>query len=106
MIAQVTAQILSQAKGNVCDFLVDKGGLYHLSASGYTSWYGFAKAIFEHDHSERILQRLVAITSEQYPTPAKRPSYSWLNGDKLYNTFELFVPEWERCLELALNSNK
>ncbi|BAZ11074.1 dTDP-4-dehydrorhamnose reductase [Calothrix sp. NIES-4071] len=106
MIAQITAQILSQALGNMSDFLADKGGLYHLTASGYTSWYGFAKAIFEHDDSERTLQRLLPIMSEQYPTPAKRPSYSCLNTEKLYNTFGLFMSEWERCLELALNSNK
>jgi dTDP-4-dehydrorhamnose reductase len=106
MIAEITTQILSQAEGNVSDFLTDKGGLYHLTASGYTSWYGFAKAIFEHDTSERILQRLVAITSEQYPTPAKRPSYSKLNNQKLSNTFKLTIPEWESCLELALNLNK
>ncbi|RUS95246.1 NAD(P)-dependent oxidoreductase [Dulcicalothrix desertica PCC 7102] len=106
MIAEATAQILSQAEGNVSDFLVDKGGLYHLTASGQTSWYGFAKAIFEHDTGERRMQRLVAIPSEQYLTPAKRPSYSLLNGQKLFNSFELTMSEWERCLEQAFNSNK
>lgn len=106
MIAEVTAQILSQSKGNVSDFLTEKGGLYHLTTSGQTSWYGFAKAIFEHDDGARILQRLLAITSEQYPTPAKRPNYSLLDSQNLSDTFEQIIPEWERCLELALNSNK
>lgn len=106
MIAEATVQILSQAEGNMSDFLADKGGLYHLTASGQTSWYGFAKAIFEHDTGSRILQRLLAITSEQYPTPAKRPGYSLLDSQKLSNTFELAMSEWERCLELALNLSK
>ncbi len=106
MIAFVTVQILSQAQGNVSDFFADKGGLYHLTASGQTSWYGFAKAIFEHDIGERKIKRLLAITSDQYPTPAKRPGYSLLDSQKLSNTFELPMSEWERCLELALNSNK
>lgn len=52
-IAETTAQVLSGVSGNVSDFLVDKGGLYHLSASGKTSWYGFARAIFENDVSKQ-----------------------------------------------------
>jgi dTDP-4-dehydrorhamnose reductase len=106
MIAEVTVQILSQFEGNVSDFFVDKGGLYHLTASGQTSWYGFAKAIFEHDIGSRTLKRLIAITSEEYPTPAKRPGYSLLDSQKLSNTFELSMSEWEKCLELALNCDK
>lgn len=109
MIAEVTLQILSHSSGNMSDFLADKGGLYHLTASGQTSWYGFAKAIFEHDMGDttyRTLKRLLPITSKEYPTPAKRPSYSLLDSQKLSNTFELAMSEWERYLELALNSNK
>jgi len=106
MIAEVTVQILSQSEGNVSDFLRGKGGLYHLTASGQTSWYGFAKAIFEHDIGSRTLKRLIAITSEEYPTPAKRPGYSLLDSQKLSNTFELSMSEWEKCLELAVNCDK
>jgi dTDP-4-dehydrorhamnose reductase len=106
MIAEVTVQILSQSEGNVSDFLQGKGGLYHLTASGQTSWYGFAKAIFEHDIGSRTLKRLIAITSEEYPTPAKRPGYSLLDSQKLSNTFELSMSEWEKCLELAVNCDK
>ncbi|QSJ15380.1 dTDP-4-dehydrorhamnose reductase [Nostoc sp. UHCC 0702] len=103
-IAEITALILSQAQQNVSSFLTSKGGLYHLTASGQTSWYGFAQAIFAHDvqHSERKLQKLIAITSKDYPTAAKRPAYSLLNSDKLSNTFGLFIPDWQKALELVL----
>ena len=103
-IAEITALILSQAQQNVSSFLTSKGGLYHLTASGQTSWYGFAQAIFAHDvqHSERKLQKLIAITSKEYPTAAKRPAYSLLNSDKLSNTFGLFIPDWQKALELVL----
>ena len=105
MIAQATAQILFQATPN-WSILVDKGGVYHLTASGETSWYGFTKAIFEHDHQpNRRLQRLIPITTEQYPTPAKRPAYSLLNGQKLSQTFGLVLPDWQRTLELVLDSS-
>jgi dTDP-4-dehydrorhamnose reductase len=103
MIAEATAQIVAQAPENVSDFFVDKGGLYHLTASGKTSWYGFAKAIFELDpqRSEQKLKSLIAITSKEYPTPAKRPNYSLLDNHKLTNTFGLVLPDWERSLELV-----
>lgn len=106
-IAEATAQILSQSTQNVPCFLASKSGVYHLSASGQTSWYGFASAIFEHDRksSERKMQRLIAIASDQYPTPAKRPAYSLLDTHKLSNTFGLAFAPWQRSLELVLDSN-
>lgn len=103
MIAEVTAQILSQAD-NVSDFLTTQGGLYHLTASGQTSWYGFAKTIFALDvkQNERKLQRLSAITTKEYPTPASRPAYSLLNNQKLSDNFGVMLPDWERSLELVM----
>ncbi|BAZ47839.1 dTDP-4-dehydrorhamnose reductase [Nostoc sp. NIES-4103] len=105
VIAETTAQILSQARHNVSDFLVSTGGLYHLTASGQTSWYTFAQTIFNHDvqHSERKLQNLISITSKEYPTTAKRPAYSLLSNQKLSNTFGLFLPDWQKTLELVLS---
>jgi dTDP-4-dehydrorhamnose reductase len=103
-IAEATAQILSQSPQNISEFFTSKGGLYHLTASGQTSWYGFAKAIFEmtDKNSDRKLQRLLAITSKEYPTPASRPAYSLLNTQKFSHTFGLVLPDWERSLELVL----
>jgi dTDP-4-dehydrorhamnose reductase len=105
MIAEATAKILSQAQGNVSDFLTSKGGLYHLTSSGQTSWYGFAQAIFAHDsqHNERKLQRLIAIASQEYPTAAKRPTYSLLDSQKASNVFGLVLPDWESSLRFAVN---
>ncbi|MEO0935481.1 MAG: dTDP-4-dehydrorhamnose reductase [Cyanobacteria bacterium J06641_2] len=104
MIAEATAQVLSGNRGNVSDFLVEKGGLYNLTASGKTSWCGFARAIFENDVRERKLQRLVGISTDEYPTAAKRPGFSLLDGGKLAETFGLVLPDWERCLELAMGA--
>jgi len=103
MIAEATAQILCQTPHET-SLIADKSGLYHLSASGQTSWYGFAKAIFEHEtkHDERRMQRLIAIASEEYPTAAKRPAYSLLDSHKLSSTFGLALPTWQESLELVL----
>jgi dTDP-4-dehydrorhamnose reductase len=88
LIAASTAQILSQSTQDMIGFLSSNSGIYHLTATGQTSWYGFAKAIFEHDPnpSEQKLKNLLAIPSEQYPTPAKRPAYSSLDTEKISHT--------------------
>lgn len=104
-IAQGTTEILTGANGNISDYLTHKGGIYHLSASGKTSWYGFAKAIFENDTNERKLESLVPIPSEEYPTPAKRPAYSLLSGEKLSSTFGVVLPDWEESLKVATAPN-
>ncbi|NMG05948.1 dTDP-4-dehydrorhamnose reductase [Brasilonema sp. UFV-L1] len=106
MIAESTAQIVSQGTQDLIGFLSRKNGIYHLTATGQTSWYGFAKAIFEYDsqRNEYKLEKVVAIPSEQYPTPAKRPAYSSLDTEKISRVFGLVLPNWQRNLELVLGS--
>jgi dTDP-4-dehydrorhamnose reductase len=53
MIAESTAQILSQGTKDLIGFLSSNSGTYHLQASGQTSWYGFAKVIFEYDSKQQ-----------------------------------------------------
>lgn len=105
MIAESTAQILSQGTHDIIGFLSSTRGIYHLTATGQTSWYGFAKAIFELDpnSSQKKLKNLLAIPSEQYPTPAKRPTYSSLDTHKVSSKFGLTLPSWKLNLELTLS---
>ena len=107
MIAESTAQILSQGKKDLINFLSNNSGIYNLTASGQTSWYGFAKVIFEHNSnsSQQKLKNLVAIPSQEYPTPAKRPAYSSLDTQKMSSTFGLVLPSWQTNLELVLESS-
>jgi dTDP-4-dehydrorhamnose reductase len=106
MIAESTAQILSQNRKDLIDFFHSNSGIYHLTATGQTSWHNFAKAIFAYDpnRSEHKLKKLVAIPSQQYPTPAKRPAYSLLDTQKVSRTFGIVLPCWQRTLELVLSS--
>jgi len=79
-------------------------GTYHLAASGSTNWHGFASRIVElMPETERRCRNVAAITTAEYPTPAKRPAYSVLGCDKLKNVFGLQLPDWEECLRLALD---
>lgn len=104
MIAEATAQATRQvmAGSERGDFT----GTYHLAASGNTSWHGFAARIVELlPESERKCREVEAITTADYPTPAKRPAYSVLNCDKLEKTFGLRLPDWERSLRQVLDQS-
>ena len=73
-------------------------GTYHFCNEGATSWYGFAKKIFEYDN---IVVDIKGITSEEYPTLAKRPKYSVLDSSKIRKEFNITGRNWE----IALNKN-
>jgi dTDP-4-dehydrorhamnose reductase len=83
-------------------------GVYHLAPSGYTSWYGFAKTIFEGARSKGIElalkeEGLGQIESSEYPTPAARPLNSRLSLDKIESAFGLSMPTWQSQLALTLD---
>ena len=108
IIAEATTKILKYFSPNSSDLFATKSGIYHLSASGHTSWYGFAKAIFalSSESTEIKLKKLQAISSSEYPTAAKRPTNSQLNAQKLSDVFGLTLPAWEESLELIFESRK
>jgi dTDP-4-dehydrorhamnose reductase len=103
-IAQATAQIVAQGLGNWPEFIENKSGLYHLTSMGETSWYGFAKRIFELTDGldERALKSLLPISSEFYPSPVNRPNYSLLAVGELERSFGLRLPGWDAALRVAL----
>jgi dTDP-4-dehydrorhamnose reductase len=79
-------------------------GLYHLCASGSTSWHGFSQAIVSLAPAEgKKCKEVQAITAQEYPTPARRPANSILSCDKLHRIFGLRLPHWEEGLKLVLD---
>lgn len=108
MIAGMTAQILSQGKSKPVEYLQERQGIYHMTAGGQTSWYGFAKMIIESDpdKSKQKLQNLVPIATDQYPTPAFRPAYSVMDNTKMISTFGLSMPNWDECLMMVMEELK
>ncbi len=72
-------------------------GIVHLTASGKTSWHGFAEAIFASALEAGLLDRALmveAIPTSAYPTPAKRPAYSCLDTSALRERFGVSLPDW------------
>ena len=100
LIADITAHAIPQVLANQ-----QKAGIYHLVASGETTWFDYANFIFK---QARILgqtlqvEKVNAIATSAYPTPAVRPHNSLLHNAKLQNTFELILPQWQKGVERTL----
>ncbi len=75
-------------------------GIYHLTNSGTASWYEFAVEIFRQAKAEMGIECEVApIPTEQYPTPARRPSNSRLSNERVRSTFQLQLRAWPTALK-------
>jgi dTDP-4-dehydrorhamnose reductase len=80
------------------DEVAAAGGIYHATAAGSTTWFGFAQAIFEEMQRQRRLDfaapRLTPITTAEYPTPAKRPANSVMSNERLRAAFGVTLADW------------
>lgn len=78
-----------------------KPGVYHFSNEAEISWCAFAKAIAALTHSNTPVQ---AITTAEFPTPAKRPAWSVLDKSKIKAVYGIKIRQWKEsladCLEL------
>lgn len=75
-------------------------GIYHYSNEGVTSWYDFAKAIFE---LSGINVNVKPITTAEYVTKATRPAFSAMNKAKIKSTFNITIPYWRDSLINCIN---
>jgi len=97
LIADVTVQLVRQIMrdGNT-QFPF---GLYHLAASGVTSWHEYAQFVVAEvlnmgKQLKTAPKNIKAISAAEYPLPAKRPANSLLDTQKIRNTFGLILPDW------------
>lgn len=88
----------------ICAILASEGkeGIYHYSNEGSCSWYEFAKTIAELSGHDKCVVN--PCTTEEYPTPAKRPAYSVLDKSKVKVTFGIEVPHWSESLKKCLKN--
>lgn len=95
LIADVTAHAIRHVLAQPED-----GGLYHLVASGETTWHAYAQFAIAQAQSLRPdldwkVQAIDAVPTSAFPTPAKRPHNSRLDTRKLQSTFGLQLPHWQ-----------
>ncbi|SDG60029.1 dTDP-4-dehydrorhamnose reductase [Propionivibrio dicarboxylicus] len=103
LLADVTAQILRSHADRP-----DVAGIYHLVASGETSWHGYARMLIDHARELGVPIRvepeaIAPITTQDYPLPAGRPANSRLDTTKLQHCFGLVLPDWRVGVRRALD---
>lgn len=82
-------------------------GLYHLAASGQTSWHGFARYIVQQMVANGMNptvtpEQVLAIPSKDYPTPATRPAFSHLDCSLLQEKLDVRLPHWQTHVRRAV----
>lgn len=99
-----TAMILA-AQRMVADRDAKYRGIFHLTGAGEASWADFARAIFDgaEAHSRRPVA-VIPITSDQYPSPVKRPANSRLSGEKLKRIYGIELPDWQQSTKSVVNA--
>ena len=119
-IAGATVKVLEKIRGqaNGVPEWPDIKGIYHMTAGGETNWYEFAKLILEMARGQSrpeawlaaatrnrpiMARRIVPITTDEYPTPARRPPYSVLSNTRLKRQFAVKLPDWETQLRAVFS---
>ena len=104
LLADMTSHLIRHADHNPNDFPY---GLYNVVASGSVNWYEYACHIISAAHSAGKLidfkqSAIKAISSNDYPTQAKRPHNSRLDTNKFRSTFGLDLPHWQDGIDHIL----
>ena len=90
-LAEVILQIISSGKWTP--------GIYHYTNNGIISWFDFASEV---KNLSNLSCSILPITTEQYPTPARRPKYSVLDKTKMRQTFGIELKDWKESLKECL----
>ncbi len=103
LLADVTALAVRHALKNA-----EVSGIYHLVASGETSWHGYASFVLESARNAGVTlackpDAIEPVPTSSFPTPAVRPHNSRLETRKLRDTFELTLPHWKIGVDRMLS---
>lgn len=105
LIAEVTARILEIMLGVPAGD--PRWGVYHLAATGETSWHGYACYVIERARAlgarlKATPDSILPIPTAAYPTPALRPANSRLDTTRLRNVFQVQLPGWQHGVDQVL----
>jgi dTDP-4-dehydrorhamnose reductase len=110
-LARMTVRVIGRCEATaqgreLVDVLAEVGGVYHAAGAGETTWYGFAaEAVRLQREAEPGVRfaEIEAITTAEYPTPAKRPCNSRMNCSKLAEGFGWEMMDWHESLRKVLS---
>jgi dTDP-4-dehydrorhamnose reductase len=102
LLADITAHAILKAQSDSA-----LAGLYHCTASGETSWHGYAQYVLQAAEQlgwtlRATADKVLPIATAAYPTPAQRPLNSRLNCDKLQQAMGLHLPSWQSGVKRML----
>jgi dTDP-4-dehydrorhamnose reductase len=107
-LARATRVIVTGLLAGRFGSLEESSGIYHMTCTGLTSWFGFAEAIFA--RASTLLgvpsPLLVRIATRDYPTPATRPQNSVLSNARLHARFGIQLAPWESALDEVMQAIK
>jgi dTDP-4-dehydrorhamnose reductase len=106
LVADVVAEIVRNAGRLLAERFAASGGLLNVAASGETSWHGFATAIVEGLEARGVpllVQNVLPIRTQDYPTKARRPGNSRLDMTRLRDVFGIKTPRWDEALSAELD---
>jgi dTDP-4-dehydrorhamnose reductase len=107
-ISNFVTHIVRQGQPALPELFARASRLVHFTASGWTSWHGFASAIVDglkHRGVPLKASKIRAIPSVEYPTPAPRPKYSRLSAERLKQVFDYHPEPWEQALNHVLDTS-
>jgi dTDP-4-dehydrorhamnose reductase len=104
LIADVTAHAVRRVLNTQN---ISFGGVYHLVASGETTWHGYASHVIEKAKAMKPelgwkVAEIAPVPTSAFPTPAKRPANSRLCTHKLQQAFGLVMPPWQQGVDRML----
>lgn len=104
-LAEATAQMLVKGSKDIYPWFKKRTGLYHLAGSGYASRLEWGLAVLRSDphRDEHVVDVVSPASTDEFPTPARRPLFTPLNCDLFTQTFDLRLPDWEAALRLAMD---
>jgi dTDP-4-dehydrorhamnose reductase len=105
-LGRMTAHVIGRveeaaARRDLNEAMREFNGVYHAAGAGETTWHGFAVEAVRREHERQPRVRLAevdAISTAEYPTPARRPANSRLNCGKLAATFAWKMMDWRGSL--------
>jgi dTDP-4-dehydrorhamnose reductase len=97
-LASAILAIATQIEANGWDN--SRSGVFHAAGSGETTWHGLATAVFREAsrHGAKVPTSVAAISTAEYPTPARRPANSRLDCTRLATVFGIRLPDWRASL--------
>ena len=104
-LAEATAQIVAQGRGDPVEYIREKRGLYHLAGGGSCSRYEWARAMLEQLPKEETfkVKNIEPAKSDEFLTLAERPLKTFMTCDQFGRVFDMVISQWKEVFSVAMD---